>query len=406
MEAQRFHVAAAGEGMRSHPIWPLIRKHPVFDGIPDDHLSELMNYFRELHLKPGQYLIEEGSASQDLYLILEGQLEVIKAVKANGEKFSLEDRQEFIVARLVAGEAIGELSFVRREPRSATVRCNIQASLLSLSPEELELLENERPRATTVFMRNLLGYVGTRLRRTSENEVKALRQELQSSMLTSKANLFFSYIIGLLCLYNLAIHQITTLSLDPGRASIISALIIFVFGSGLVLMINQSRLPAQMFGVTIRNWKPALKESMIWTVGIIGVLILLKWLLITNIARYHETPLFNFDLQNQRHLAFNFVLYGLHSPIQEFIARGVLQGSLQHFFKGRNVTGRAIVISNALFSATHVHLLGGLLGVIVFVPGLFWGWLYSRHQNLIGVSISHILIGWTGLFFLDLESLF
>jgi membrane protease YdiL (CAAX protease family) len=30
---------------------------------------------------------------------------------------------------------------------------------------------------------------------------------------------------------------------------------------------------------------------------------------------------------------------------------------------------------------------------MAFLPGLFWGWLYSRHRTLIGVTISHILIG-------------
>jgi len=50
--------------------------------------------------------------------------------------------------------------------------------------------------------------------------------------------------------------------------------------------------------------------------------------------------------------------------------------------------------------------ISGILGVIVFLPGLFWGWLYSRHNSLLGVSISHLLIGWSGLFLLNPESLF
>jgi hypothetical protein len=49
--------------------------------------------------------------------------------------------------------------------------------------------------------------------------------------------------------------------------------------------------------------------------------------------------------------------------------------------------------------------MNGLLGLIVFVPGLFWGWLYARHDTLIGVSLSHLIIGWTAIFFLNLESL-
>jgi membrane protease YdiL (CAAX protease family) len=255
-------------------------------------------------------------------------------------------------------------------------------------------------------MRNLLRYVAERVKLTSANEVNALRVELQNSIMTSKANLFFSYIIGILCVYNLAIHTITNLSLDANRASLISAGIIVLFSLALSVMIRHSQLPKSIFGLTLKNWRRAVGESLGWSVGIIAVMILVKWILITYVARYQALPLFDFTFTQQKYLGLNFLLYGLHSPIQEFIARGVLQGSLSHFFKGNHVTLRANLISNALFSATHVHLLGGLLGAIVFVPGLFWGWLYSRHQTLIGVSLSHILIGWTALFILNLESLF
>jgi membrane protease YdiL (CAAX protease family) len=311
-----------------------------------------------------------------------------------------------VIARLTAGDAIGELSFIKGDPRSASIRSMTESVLLGLSPTELIKLETTYPGTANRMMKNIVGYVGDRLNKTSANEVKALTIELQNSILTSKANLFFSYVIGLLCIYNLTIHTITNLSVDGNKASVISAIIIAVFSSVLVLMIRQSKLPISIFGLTLKNWKVALKESLLWSALIVGVLVLIKWILIHQVSKYHDLPLFDFNLSSKRYLAFNFILYGLHSPIQEFIARGVLQGSLQHFFTGRNVTLRAIIISNALFSATHVHLMSGLLGVIVFIPGLLWGWLYSRHQNLIGVSISHLLIGWSALFFLNIESLF
>jgi CRP-like cAMP-binding protein/membrane protease YdiL (CAAX protease family) len=388
--------------------WIQIRSHPVFHKITDDDLRSILPFFRQLVLPAHEFLIEEGhNASADLYIVMQGQLDVIKvADNAHGESQPWIDTKEFVIARLTAGDTIGELGFVKGVPRSATIRSTAESLLLGLDSNHLGRLETEYPKACGLMMKNILGYVAERLKQTSSNEVNALRIELQNSVLTSKANLFFSYIIGLLCVYNLAINTITNLSVDTNRASIISALIIVIFCAGLVFMIRQSKLPVWFFGLTTRNWKPAVKESLVWSAIIIAIMIAVKWLLITYVPKYNHLTVFSFDLAHQKYLAFNFALYGLHSPVQEFIARGVLQGSLQHFFRGRNVTFRAIIISNALFSATHVHLLGGMLGVIVFIPGLFWGWLYSRHGNLIGVSISHILVGWTALFFLNLESLF
>jgi membrane protease YdiL (CAAX protease family) len=97
-------------------------------------------------------------------------------------------------------------------------------------------------------------------------------------------------------------------------------------------------------------------------------------------------------------------LYVLLSPMQEFVARGVIQGCLQHMLSGRHATWRAILVSNAVFSISHQHL-GLGYALLVFVPGLFWGWLYQRHRSLVGVSVSHVLIGlWvTGM--LDLSAL-
>ncbi len=388
--------------------WRLIRDHPAFQKISDGDVNKVLPFFKLVDVQPDETIIEEGrNPSMDLYLVLEGNLEVIKrASDREGSAAGQEMDRQFTIARLSGGDAIGELSFITGDPRSASIRCVTRSTLLGLDPMELGRLEVEYPHISNAIMKNMLGYVGKRLRQTSANEVKALKVELQRSILNSKSNLFFSYVIGLLCVYNLTIHFITNLSMDANKASVISALIIFTFSSVLILMIRQSKLPMQFFGLTTRNWRPAVKESLLWTALVITSLIVTKWALVTYILRYQNLPVFDFNISQQKYLAFNFILYGLHSPIQEFVARGVLQGSLQHFFTGRNVTIRAIIVSNALFSATHVHLLSGLLGVIVFVPGIFWGWLYSRHDNLIGVSLSHLLIGWTGLFFLNLESLF
>jgi len=388
--------------------WELIRHHPIFSGIGDHDLRAIIPFFTEVILRGDEILLQEGiDTSLNLYLVLSGELEVTKkAEQADTDALAWGLQHEFTIAHLTKGDAIGELSFLKRSPRSATIRSKSKSLLLSLDHENLTKLEEAFPRAWGTIMKNMLGYVAERLKMTSANEVTALRIDVKNSLLNARANLFFSYVIGLLCVYNLAIHTIINLSMDAQRASIISAMIIVVFCVVLVLMIRQSKLPLSFFGLATKNWKPSMKETMVWSMAIVGVMVLTKWILVEYVRKYQHLPVFDFNPTQQRFLAFNFIIYGLHSPIQEFIARGVLQGSLQHFFSGKNVTIRAIIISNALFSATHVHLLGGLLGVIVFVPGLFWGWLYSRHENLIGVSVSHLLIGWTALFFLNLESLF
>lgn len=387
--------------------WELIRAHSAFNGIDDAELKKTLSYFRILTGRTGQILMQEGQGeSSDLLLVLDGTLEVAKQDRPEENKFDLDENStRFTLATLAGGDLIGELSFATGSVRSATIKSLTPSKLLTISRAEFDLLEHVNPGVYTQILKNIMVNIAERVRQTSTNEVRSLRVKLENSLLNSRSNLFFSYVIGLLCVYNLVIHIIISLSSNSSQTSVISAIIIVLFAAGLVLMVRQSKLPLRIIGITTKNWKPALKESMAWTALIITVSIVAKWILIQTVPRYSHLPLFDFDITHQ-YLAFNFALYGLHSPIQEFIARGVLQGSLQHFFTGKNAALRAIIVSNALFSATHVHLMNGLLAILVFIPGLFWGWLYSRHENLIGVSISHIIIGWTLLFFLDLASLF
>ncbi|MEX2233075.1 MAG: cyclic nucleotide-binding domain-containing protein [Cyclobacteriaceae bacterium] len=386
--------------------WQLIRGHPVFHGIDDNELLKALPYFRTASYERGEVLMEEGlDSGTDLYLILEGKLEVAKKAKADSGSTENEIPEQFVIAQLNAGDSIGELSFVKGDRRSASVKCLSRAVVLGLSPINLLKLQAEYPGISTSMMKNMVGYVGDRLRRTSENEVRALKLELQHSVQKSKANLFFSYVICLLCGYNITLELTSNFATDANRTSIVSAIIVITFGVVLYLMTRQSRLPMSNYGLTAKNWKPALKESLLWSAVIIAVLVMTKWILIENVEKYQNLPLIDFDL-SKKYPGFNFLLYGLHCPVQEFVARGVLQSSLARFFTGKNVALRAVLVSNALFSATHIHVMGGFLGIVVFVPGLFWGWLFSRHENLIGVSVSHLLIGWTALFFLNLESLF
>jgi membrane protease YdiL (CAAX protease family) len=98
-----------------------------------------------------------------------------------------------------------------------------------------------------------------------------------------------------------------------------------------------------------------------------------------------------------------YLLYALLSPVQEFVARGLMQGALAKMLTGPQVPLKSILLANAVFSVSHQHL-GLAYALAVFVPGLFWGWLYHRQGSLLGVSISHVIIGLWGTGLLDLAS--
>ena len=93
--------------------------------------------------------------------------------------------------------------------------------------------------------------------------------------------------------------------------------------------------------------------------------------------------------------------YVVFAPLQELIYRGGVQGSLSHFLTGPRREWLAIVGANIIFSAAHLYVSPGL-AVMAFVAGLFWGWLYARQGTLVGVSVSHVLLGFWAFEVVDL----
>ena len=79
-------------------------------------------------------------------------------------------------------------------------------------------------------------------------------------------------------------------------------------------------------------------------------------------------------------------------PVQEIIVRGALQTSFYEFSVGIHKVFWSVILSNFLFSITHLHL-SLSASFEVYVPGLILGLLYARHRTLVGVTLAHMLIG-------------
>lgn len=80
----------------------------LLQSLPPEDISPLIHAARVVRLRPGQELFREGEAGSSLYLIDEGELEVIRG----GVR----------VAILTPGESVGEMAVVTGAPRTATIR--------------------------------------------------------------------------------------------------------------------------------------------------------------------------------------------------------------------------------------------------------------------------------------------
>lgn len=131
-----------------------MRKVLYILGQLDDHdIGWMARHGRKRRLETGSVLITEGVPVDDLFIVLDGEFDVL--VDKVGK-----------VAALGAGEIIGEMSFVDSQPPSATVRAGRPSMVLAVAKAEMA----ERLRADTGFgarfYRALAIFLSDRLRKT------------------------------------------------------------------------------------------------------------------------------------------------------------------------------------------------------------------------------------------------
>ncbi|RPI51383.1 MAG: hypothetical protein EHM56_09595, partial [Chloroflexi bacterium] len=115
-------------------------------------LNRLCTMVEDLRLAAGQVLMEEGDPGDAMYVIAEGEFEV---VKESGDR-------HVILARRVPGDFIGEMSLLEQSPRSATVRALLDSRVFRIGQGSFRQLLIASPSASAAILQT----VGQRLRGT------------------------------------------------------------------------------------------------------------------------------------------------------------------------------------------------------------------------------------------------
>jgi len=141
----------------------ILRKVELFNGLSDSELQEVASICNERALKRGEILTLQGDASDDLYIVTEGFVEIIL------EEGKKEPRR--VVVNLGEGQIIGEMSLVDRGPRSATAQAtgnltNIQV----IRRADIESLFDRNGHIGYVVMRNIASDLSFKLRHRNLSE--------------------------------------------------------------------------------------------------------------------------------------------------------------------------------------------------------------------------------------------
>ncbi len=99
-----------------------------FNNFDDHELRQLLGVCKILRVKAGQYIIKEDTMERVFYILLKGEVSVVKSV-VNKERRAVE------LTRLKAGACFGEMSMVMDIKRTAGVITRTSSFILVINPE-------------------------------------------------------------------------------------------------------------------------------------------------------------------------------------------------------------------------------------------------------------------------------
>ena len=134
-----------------------LREIGLFGGLDDETLKVLCADIPIDRVMVGTRVVNEGDPAREMFVVLDGELEVLKKSPTNGA--------ESRVAMLGPSGWFGEMSILDVQPRSASVRAIAPSRLLRISAESVDKLLYRRDlKSYSLFVMNIARELSRRLR--------------------------------------------------------------------------------------------------------------------------------------------------------------------------------------------------------------------------------------------------
>lgn len=216
------------------------------------------------------------------------------------------------------------------------------------------------------------------------DELAKTNNELKKSIENSEfISVFFAGILLLTVIYTVAFSLILN---HPGVNTFIprlTELAVLLLG---LMTIRKSRLPLKTFGLTFKGWKSSLVASISFTLAVFVLMVLYRLYLnnYLGLPLYEIFPVKEFD--------WSLIAYGPVSFIQELLARGIIQTAMIIHLVHRRKVWLSIFLVACIFGGSHLNY-SFTLAFASFLLSFGWGYMFHRNPTIIGISLSHFLIG-------------
>lgn len=138
---------------------------PLFAGLPEDVLQAIGERLLLRHVPAGESVFAEGAPGDALYIIDDGQVEIVSDSRSGS----------FVLARLGADEFFGEMALLSGRPRASAARTANHTNLWVLYRSDFDDLVNRYPTISLAMSKVLSQRLAEMDRRFTESHLRGLK---------------------------------------------------------------------------------------------------------------------------------------------------------------------------------------------------------------------------------------
>lgn len=151
----------------------ILAQIPLFKQLSEAERQQLVDIATVQNFTPGEMILRQGRSSQNLWIVISGQCEVIRHGDNGAE-------DEVVLATLAPYDNFGEMSFFHAAPHSAGVRGKTTVKLLRISRDAFDKLMAEGALVAYKLAHNTVESLADRLRKMDDWVARLMRQKEES----------------------------------------------------------------------------------------------------------------------------------------------------------------------------------------------------------------------------------
>ena len=144
-----------------------LKQSDIFYQFTPTQLEMVANLCQEVVFKEGDIIFKENSSSKELYIIIQGEVEILINPSSVGSTPAKSKETGSLIATMRRGQSFGEVALVDEGLRSASARAaQKETRLLVISRDKLIMLCETYPQLGYRLMYNLAADLAMKMRNT------------------------------------------------------------------------------------------------------------------------------------------------------------------------------------------------------------------------------------------------